>query len=317
MQAGLKVILLALGALLVLGLVNIIGASAREGQLEPGALPGPREQRRGWMFSIGALIVIAAALVGGRLWWNAEAADYAENVYKPLTLNARIDAGDRLALELQDPGWRGRQLTNLIPDHGHLMHLFVVRIPEMDRMWHLHPEQTGPARFAQILPPMPPGRYRMFADIVHASGLAETAVGELDLWAAIGGQPLAGDDALGAAPFAPDITWNAVPLRARALTLLTFHVAGDEPLEPYMGMMGHAAILGRDGSVFAHVHPTGSVPMAVMEIANPGTHHHAHNTGSTVTFPYAFPKAGDYRVFVQVKRGGKVETGVSSITVIP
>jgi hypothetical protein len=319
MQTGLAVILILLGVLLVAGLVSIIGASAREGQLEPGVAVGAREKRRGWIFTIGALIVVLAALFFGRRWWNAEADDYANYVYKPLTLNARVDAGDRLALELTDPGWlRMRKLTDLVPDHGHLMHLFVVRVPEMDRMWHLHPEETGPARFAQLLPQMPPGRYRMFADIVHASGLAETAVTEIDLPAAVAGEPLVGDDAAGAAPFAQDITWDRVPLRARELTLLTFRTPGD--LEPYMGMMGHVAVLARDGSVFAHVHPTGSVPMAVMEIANPDAHHHHHHeqaSGSTVTFPYAFPKVGDYRVFVQIKRAGKVETGAVDVTVSP
>jgi hypothetical protein len=29
-----------------------------------------------------------------------------------------------------------------------------------------------------------------------------------------------------------------------------------------------------------------------------------------VSFPYGFPKAGLYRIFIQVKRKGKIETGV-------
>jgi len=29
-----------------------------------------------------------------------------------------------------------------------------------------------------------------------------------------------------------------------------------------------------------------------------------------VRFPYGFPQAGDYRIFVQVKRAGRIETGV-------
>ena len=29
-----------------------------------------------------------------------------------------------------------------------------------------------------------------------------------------------------------------------------------------------------------------------------------------VRFPYGFPQGGDYRIFVQIKRSGRVETGV-------
>jgi hypothetical protein len=37
---------------------------------------------------------------------------------------------------------------------------------------------------------------------------------------------------------------------------------------------------------------------------------------TAVSFPYGFPKAGEYRIFVQVKRGGQIETGVFDTEVV-
>jgi hypothetical protein len=34
-----------------------------------------------------------------------------------------------------------------------------------------------------------------------------------------------------------------------------------------------------------------------------------------ITFPYAFPKGGDYRIWVQVKRGGRILTGAFDASV--
>jgi hypothetical protein len=34
-----------------------------------------------------------------------------------------------------------------------------------------------------------------------------------------------------------------------------------------------------------------------------------------ISFPYGFPKAGLYRVFVQIKRAGRVETGIFDVSV--
>jgi hypothetical protein len=101
--------------------------------------------------------------------------------------------------------------------------------------------------------------------------------------------------------------------------MFTFEVRDErgEPandLELYMGMPGHAIFVRRDLRVFAHVHPAGSAPMASLALAAenaPSGAMHAHHAAalpSTVTFPYGFPEPGDYRIFVQVKRRGRIET---------
>jgi hypothetical protein len=109
-----------------------------------------------------------------------------------------------------------------------------------------------------------------------------------------------------------------VPVRKASWFRFRVEDAGGaaQPIESYMGMMGHAAFMRTDGSTFAHVHPTGSVPMASVAAleggaADPHAGHVMHADGVTeVAFPYGLPRAGDYRIFVQVKRAGRIETGV-------
>jgi len=107
------------------------------------------------------------------------------------------------------------------------------------------------------------------------------------------------------------------PLVPKRLTLFTFRVndAYGQPvddLELYMGMPGHALFVKSDRRVFAHVHPSGSAPMAALQIAMPAlAAAHAHQPAGLppiVSFPYGFPEAGDYRIFVQMKRKGAVIT---------
>ena len=327
MSAALRALLVGLMLILAGGFVAIVAAVAREACLAPGASPDRRAKRRGRIAgTIAAGLAILVVMLGNS-WWGAEAALYGRYVYKPLEATAMVAPDGRLALTLRDPGWIGsRRLDDFVADHDHLMHLFVVS-PTLNLLWHLHPAETATAAFEQLLPDMPPGQYELFADLVHATGVSETVVAQFET-AALHGTPLTGDDSASTDDPATKIVWvrDDKPLVPKRLTMFTFRVddasgQAATDLELYMGMPGHAVFVRRDRRVFAHVHPTGSAPMAALAIGQRGLTagnrgeeaadphaRHAATRPSTVSFPYGFPEAGDYRIFVQVKRSGRIVT---------
>jgi len=339
MSTGLGALLFGLMLVLALAVIAIVSAAIREATLEPGVLPGARDRKRA---RTAALIVAGAVVVLlglGRWWWSSTAAQAAAAVARPWQLAPRVD-GCRLHLGNAPNTVR----TPLLLDHGHEMHLFVVRVPALDRMAHLHPVRGDDDAFVQRLPALPAGRYRLFADIVSGYGYPLTGVGEIDV-PDLACPPLEGDDASWSGPAehaaGPTATTAALsdgarmvwertgPMRAGVASSLRFHIVGrnDSPvaLESYMGMAGHAAIIATDLSVFAHLHPAGSVSMPALELANAGIAAGDPHAGHAlqpalppdVAFPYGFPKPGAYRVFVQVKLADKVETGAFDVTVEP
>lgn len=318
MTSWLRAILFVFMFLLGAGIVAIVSAMAREAKLGAGEAFDQRARRRGRIAGAIAAVAVSAIVYLGNLWWGVEARAYDRYVYKPLQATATLNA-NTLRLDLHDPGWIGsRRLDDFVTDHGHLMHLFVVS-PNLDRLYHLHPDQITAGRFEQRMPGMVAGKYDMFADVVHVTGVAETITALLEV-PAISATPLSGDDSAWTSTDANPtrIVWvrESTPLTARRLTTFTFRVDDEagkpvQDLELYMGMPGHAVFLKRDRTVFAHVHPSGSAPMAAIELAMTGsTRHTQHETAapSTVTFPYGFPEPGQYRIFVQVKRAGSVIT---------
>ena len=73
-----------------------------------------------------------------------------------------------------------------------------VRDSSLDAFAHLHPTRLDSATFEAAFPPLPTGRYRLYAYVVHESGFARTLVATADV--ANGPKPAAlagasGDDA--------------------------------------------------------------------------------------------------------------------------
>ena len=340
MQRPLGILLLGLGAFLAVGLLTIVGAAVREGMLPPGQEPDRRLVRRSWILRGAWVVGIALALLGGRAWWSSVDAAYRRNLERALEVHTTVSekAGARVAtMELVDSGFATR--TPLVPDHGKLMHLFLVR-DDGAAFAHLHPSRDS-MRFSAELPPIPAGRYRVYGDVVHASGFARTLTDTVDVgqtrtserwqesdpdasWIHAG----ATSGSLAVVP-GGTITWERPETITAGATGLLRFAARDSSgrpmsLEPYMGMKAHGAVERVDGGVFVHLHPMGTISMAaqrqferrsrgdttlVPTTDSPAPAHESHEVPGVITFPYAFPSAGRYRVWVQVKNAGQVLTG--------
>ena len=208
MQKSLGALLAGLMVLLVAGIVSIIGAARREGQLEPGQQAGPAQKRAARFVMAGAFLVVAAVLVGGAFWWKTAAANLSNRmIYTAPDLFVSLVPGDQMLLRIGDSKWHTRRpetvATPLMPDHGHLMHLFLIRTPQMDRFYHLHPVPDKGGVFLDNLPPVAAGHYQVFADIVRVSGFPDTLSAQIDI-PETAGKPLSGDDS----------TASAVPISA-------------------------------------------------------------------------------------------------------
>lgn len=403
---GLSWTLSALGLLLLVLLVTVIGASVSDGVLRAGQTLTTLEKRKRYRNMGIALVACLLILYGGSSWWDSWAADYKKYLYKPLVAKGAVLSRDGQRLfqfKIDTTDFQSKRgagyLSYLVPDHGKLMHLFLVRTPGLDAFAHLHPERTESNAFQAYLPDLPPGRYLVYGDIFSYSGFTETltdtiyipgvAVSDraikktdledtyvvtdplnkpkqvpLDENVVICGQP-------GTRTVLKDgssVVWEGKAnqvFEAGKPYQLNFEVFAPDgqpaQLQPYLGMAGHAAVIRSDGSVYVHLHPVGTVSMAAelslknriadttrvhkradpktfrdsidrhvaalkrmpdpereallmremgMEMKLDSAGHAGMNHGSAVTFPYAFPKAGQYRIFLQIKRNGEVLTGI-------
>lgn len=408
MPAGTGWGLAALGLLLIVMIITIIGASNADGVVLPGQ-PAPKTLGRRRLVGMGVgLVVVTLILVGWRSWWNSTAEDYRNlQLYTATPVRSLINVADaqrKLAIQFDTTGFSKKQIRRLfsyvIPDHGKLMHAFLVRTPGLDAFAHLHPDRVDTLQYTSALPStLPGGKYLLYADIVYRSGFAETLTDTVDVpflkisaEAAAAAKSIDTDDSwlvtepMGVKANAVNVPhldndmvvcgkpgasvkledgstmlWMDKPsklLEASKLYTLKFAVADAQgkavTLEPYLGMGGHAAILRSDGTVYIHLHPVGTYSMAAegslvnriadtsrtfrfpnavtfrdsidayvtklktlpeaeknkLLMAGMPPMSHTMKTNNMVEFPYAFPRAGHYRIWVQVKRNGRVLTGV-------
>jgi len=355
MGGGLAAILIGLGLVLCAGLVTIVHRSAGESLVPPGQAMDDARRLRARRVAALSVPIVALALLGGARWWSAVDRQYETTMYRPSPLHLDLQ-GAQLRVSLGDTLWQpGRRPSALVPDHGKLMHLFLVRSDDARAFAHLHPLATDSGAvpgFTTRLPPLPAGEYHVYGDVVHETGFERTLVGSLDIpadalpaWRASDPDDAwyVGDASRDSVVMLADGSRMRMELdpdglieagREQTIRVSVLDAAGRPArLESYLGMAAHAVVLRVDGTVYVHLHPMGTVSAAarqVFEARDRGDtttggrlrleDHSAHlaapDTMPAVTeFPYAFPRGGSYRIFVQVKRAGRILTGAYAVTV--
>lgn len=195
-------------------------------------------------------------------------------------------------------GGGGTALRAFEEQHERRMHLIIVR-RDLTGYQHLHPTLAPDGTWTTPLRLPTAGVYRAYADFV-VDGRKRTLATDL----------------LVAGPFTPralpaptatvttgggDVTLGGSRPRAGARTEVKYAVSrGGRPvadLQPYLGAKGHLVALREGDLAYLHVHP--------------------ENAGADeeIVFAATFPSPGRYRLFLQFRRGGRVETAAHTVEV--
>jgi hypothetical protein len=210
--------------------------------------------------------------------------------------------------------------------HDKPYHLFVVS-QDFTHFDHVHPEQGPDGAFSIDLTLPKPGYYRLYSDFLPAGGgpqvIAQTIVtARFD-----------GDIVSSLARLEPDrslskvVDRTVVELRidpaelvAGRIVPLTFHLSDRtsglpvNDLERYLGAWGHALVLSEDGIEYIHAHPAEPLPDLETTLKGGAT---PPRGGPDVTFEALVPKAGQYRIWLQFQRQGRIATAWFTVGVRP
>jgi hypothetical protein len=211
----------------------------------------------------------------------------------------RRGRAEQLAFRIVDE--HGETVRDFDVEHEKRMHLILAR-RDLTGFQHLHPDQRPDGTWTATVRLDEPGSYRLFADFSHGEraqtlGTDLRVDGDADL------RPLPPPQSTASSDAGYDVRLDAGEAHAGKEIELRFTISKDGvpvPTEPYLGAGGHLVALREGDLAFLHVHPA--------EHDHGETAKTAGEHDDSVGFVATFPTDGRYRLFMQFKREGRVQT---------
>lgn len=207
---------------------------------------------------------------------------------------AELDARHAQALRFRVVDRFGAPVTKFEIVHERPMHLIVVS-SDVGTYEHVHPTVDADGTWTAPLPPLEPGRYRLFADLAPARAGAQVltvdvlVTGHVQPRTAPDPEPVVSVDGI-------DVALDVGPSpHGFAVTLNTTRDGSVVEPDPYLGARGHLVAIGLGDLSYVHVHPD-----------------HDAATGP-VRFAMAAPPPGRYRLFFDFSLEGTVHTAAFTV----
>lgn len=299
-----RIIAVALLAVLCFVAAASSAARAQGGSFICPMHPQVRAEQAGKCATCGMTLVDASSIVAGR---HALGVEWAPRV-------PRAGEAARLRLSVERPGTSER-VRDFEDVHERPFHLFVVSW-DLEDFAHIHPalQEDGAMEVTTTLPR--PGAYQLFADFLPARGLPQVLQASVFTdGVSPAAAALARTRARHISEEVREGSDRGLHVRIEPAVLVagrveviaaTFEDAATgmpaADLEPYLGAWGHALIVSADLVDAVHSHP-------VTPLTSPG--------GPRIFFSQRFPRAGFYRMWMQVQRRGEVATVPFTLKVEP
>ena len=192
-------------------------------------------------------------------------------------------------------GSTGLPVDDLVPHHEALMH--TVCIDETNhQLHHVHPARIAAGQFELGLTLLQPGAYQCINEVERTLTGSQILTEQITVPGVVvrGSEP--GILTVPQRIAGYDVTVTAAhPIRVGVPVALTVDISSQgipvAGIQPWLGMRGHLIVKSTNTSIYGHVHAVGTMDESFQPIMQPG---------NTVSFVYAFPQSGTYRLWFQL-----------------